>query len=167
MPNTMPRLLRRELSIAAALLGLLVGLQGAQPAKKSSAAQPAAAVTTNTAPAVQPLPQSVFYVPTSIQDPVKDPFFPQSTRLRKFVPVAMATNVPPPKPMVKLELKGISGTVGQPLAIINSRTFGEGEEGDVTTGNGHARIRVVAISSDSVTVQVNGEQQVLHLRPGV
>jgi len=78
-----------------------------------------------------------------------------------------ATNAPRDVVVVELELRGISGTVDRRLAIINGHTFGVGEEGEVPTSNGRARIRVLEIKSDSVVVLVNGEQRVLRLRPGL
>ena len=134
----------------------------------SRAAQTPAA--TSSAPAQPEVPKSVFHFPTSPQDAVKDPFFPQSTRLRGKPPqLVIQTNVPPP--VVELELKGISGTVERRLAIIasegGSRTFAVGEEGELPTGRGKARIRVLEIKDDSAVVTVNGKQEILKLRPGL
>jgi len=145
----------RTLLLGTALLGLTLAVRAAQTpvAAKRAAAEP-------------DVPKSVFHLPTSPQDPAKDPFFPQSTRLRSKPPqLISATNLPPV--VVELELKGISGTADHRLAIINTRTFGVGEEGEVATSNGKARIRVVEIKSDSVVVSLNGEQRVLKLRPGL
>ena len=150
-----PQLPIRPLLLGAVVLGLALAARAAQTpaATKPAAAEPE-------------VPKSVFHLPTSPQDPAKDPFFPLSTRLRSKPPqLISATNAPPV--VVELELKGISGTVERRLAIINSRTFAVGEEGEVPTSNGHARIRVVEIKSDSVVVSLNGEQRVLRLRPGV
>ena len=128
-------------------------------AQTPAATQPASLAART--PAEPEIPKSAF----RLQEPVKDPFFPQSTRLRAKPPQAVTgTNVAPPP--VDLELNGISGSAERRLAIINFRTFAVGEEGEVPTSNGRARIRVVEIKNDSAVVLVNGEQRVLRLRPG-
>ena len=121
--------------------------------------------TTNAPPAQAAIPKSVFVIPSSPQQG-RDPFFPLSTRLRRTVPVPVATTHPPTV-SVELELKGISGAVGHRLAIINNRTFAEGEEGEVTTDAGRVRIRCKDIGSDSVQVRVNGVERTLRFRPGL
>jgi hypothetical protein len=165
MPILMPQLLRRLVPAASILLVGVVSVRAAQPAKPGATAPAKAA--SNAAPAVVEPPKSTFHVPTSYQDPVKDPFFPLSTRLRKSVPVAATGSNAPPVVMIKLELKGISGTATQRLAIINTHTYGVGEEGEITTGSDRTRIRVIEIKSDSVVVEVNGERQILKLRTGL
>jgi hypothetical protein len=168
MPISSSPILRRVIPLASILLIAAVSVRAAQAAKPGAAGSAKATkTTTNAAPTVAEPPKSVFHVPTSMQDPLKDPFFPQSTRLRKVVPVATPTSPAAPVVNVKLELKGISGTSNQRLAIINSHTYGIGEEADLGTGNDHTRIRVVDIKNDSVVVEVNGERQVLRLRSGL
>ena len=159
---------RRTVPAACVLLLTAIADRAAQPAKPAPAAKskPAAA-STNAAPVVLEPPQSVFYVPTSMEDAAKDPFFPKSTRLRKVVPVASNTSAPPPPVPVKLELKGISGTANQRLAIINTYTFGVGEEAELSSGNDKTRLKVLEINTDSVVIQVRGEKQVLKLRSGI
>jgi len=151
----------RILLLAAVALGLVLTSQAAQTP-----------TATKSAPAQPEVPKSVFHYPTSPQDPVKDPFFPLSTRLRGKPPqpVTVAqTNVP--QPVVELELKGISGTVDHRLAIVASeggtRTFAIGEEGELPTGSGKVRIRVIEIKDDSAVVLANGKREVLKLRPGL
>jgi len=86
----------------------------------------------------------------------KDPFFPKSHR-RELTPVK-ATDVvlkegELPAGMV---LKGLSGTKDKPLAIINNKTFGEGEEGEVRVINLLYRVKVVEIKERSIMISVNG-----------
>jgi len=167
MPISFPQFRPRALPLAAALLCLVC----AAPAAQNPAASPArpaglAPATTNAAPAKPELPKSVFHIPSSPQDPAKDPFFPLSTRLYS-KPALLPTTNAPPSVVVELELKGISGTADRRFAIINSRTFATSEEGDVPAGSGRSHIRVVEIKADSVVVVVNGEQRVLRLRSGL
>jgi hypothetical protein len=168
MPISFSQFPLRTLPLSAALLCLVCFARGAQaptPGRPGPAGRAQAA--TNAAPAALELPKSVFHIPTSPQDAAKDPFFPQSTRLHsKPVAVVSATNAPPPV-VIELGLKGVSGTADRRFAIINSRTFATGEEGDVPVGGGRAHIRVVEIKADSVVVLVNGEQRVLKLRSGL
>ena len=167
MLNLQPQLQIRPFLPAVVVLGLMVTALCAQTpsAKKPTGAAAKAPAATNTAPAELTVPVSVFHTPTSPQDPAKDPFFPQSTRLRS-KPTVIATTTALPA-VVELELKGISGAADRRLAIINSRTFAVGEEGEVPASNGRARLQVVEIKNDSVVVLLNGEQRVLRLRPGL
>ena len=147
------------LLLAAALLGLAFAT-GAAPAPAASSAR--AQAPTNAAPAEPEPPKSVFTNPANPQEG-KDPFFPQSTRLRK-VPVVSPTTTNPPVAVVELELKGISGGTDRPLAIINNQTFGVNEEAVVSTASGPVRVRCLEIKADSVRVLVNGQERVLSLR---
>jgi hypothetical protein len=115
--------------------------------------------TTNAEPPTIEVPKSIFVVPATAQDG-KDPFFPQSTRLRPAPPVIGTT----PTPVVpELELKGISGTPNRRLAIINNRTFERGEEGDVLCNGNRVRVRCMEIESGCVRVTINGQAKVLRL----
>jgi hypothetical protein len=148
------------LPLAAALLGLAFAAHAAQtPAASSGQAK----ATTNVAPAEPEPPKSAFINPSTPQEG-KDPFFPQSTRLRKSPVVATATTNLPPV-VVELELKGISGAANRRLAIINNRTFEANEEGAVSTTSGPVRITCKEIKDDSVRVLVNGQERTLRLRP--
>jgi hypothetical protein len=166
MSIALPQLRGRLLLLASTLFCLCDAAHAVQaPASATTGSASGATVATNSAPAQAGAPKSVFNIPTSPQDTGKDPFFPQSTRLRSKPVVASATNVP--LPMVALELKGISGALDRRLAIINDRTFSLDEEGEVPTDTGRVRIRVTDIKSDSVVVVVNGQQRVLRLRSGL
>ena len=78
--------------------------------------------------------------------------------------MAHATNAPASLP-AKLILNGIS----RKLAMINGRTFSEGEEGDVNTENGRKHVRCIRIKEDSAMIEIleNGtavDRQELRLR---
>jgi hypothetical protein len=142
----------------------LTGLPTRAPAAPSPAAAPA---KTNSAPSELVIAQSVFVMPTNPQEG-RDPFFPRSTR-----PYATAvlirpnlTNAPPVL-QLDLHLNGISGLAGKPLAIINSRTFEEGEEGDIISNGNHVRIRCLEIKADAAVIQIGAERRVLRLRSGI
>jgi hypothetical protein len=111
-------------------------------------------------------PKSIFTMPTGPQEG-KDPFFPKSSRpyINATPVVPTITNSQPAPPMTfDLKLNGISGTTERPLAIINGKTFEKNEEGEVHMGPAKINIRVVEISSNTATVQVGGQQQILHMR---
>jgi hypothetical protein len=130
-----------------------------------AAPKPATAPSTNEVVAAQ----SIFVIPTSPQEG-RDPFYPRSTRIYAAQVVAVPTNqttaVAAPVSL-DLRLNGISGTAAQPLAIINNRTFGVGEQGEVITTTGRAHIRCLEIRKDTVIVQAPGETKILRLRPAM
>ena len=149
------------LLLAAALLSPAFATHAAQiPAGATGHAKPA----TNAVPAEPEPPKSIFVTPSTSQEG-RDPFFPQSARLRKS-PVVAAGKTNPPPAVVDLQLKGISGVANHRLAIINNRTFGTGEEGEVSTNVGVVRITCQEIKDDFVRVLVNGQERTLRLRPG-
>ena len=152
------------LPLAVGLLGLAFAVGAAQP--PTASAGPSKAVP-GAAPAELEPPKSVFNNPANPQQG-KDPFFPESTRRLPapppvVVPSGITTN--PPVVLVDLDLKGISGTASRRLVIINNRTFEVGEEAEVTTSSGQARITVKEVKDDSVRVLVNGQERILRLRP--
>jgi hypothetical protein len=152
----------------ATLLVCLASLAVAAPPKTNAPAKssPPPSAATN-APAAEPkCVSSVFVIPSSPQQG-RDPFFPKSTRLFGQVVVATPTNNAPEVITVELQLKALSGAPGHRLAIINNHTFEVGEEGEVPTNAGRARIRCLDIKEDSVLVQVGGEQRLLRLRSGI
>jgi hypothetical protein len=111
-----------------------------------------------------PVPQSAFTVPKKPSQG-RDPFFPKSNRIfESDLPLKTAT---PPPPVAELDLKGISGTKEQPLAIINNVNFSSNEELDVPTKAGKIRIRCLEIntSTGTVIIQVGAERRELRLAP--
>ena len=121
----------------------------------ATAAQSRAAGTA--APASPKPPKSVFRIPASPQEG-RDPFFPQSA-LRK--PEVIRSPVAAPPAIAELELKGISGTADHRLAIINNRTFELGEEGTVLSNVGRVRLKCLEITTNSVRVNINGQDRIL------
>jgi hypothetical protein len=132
--------------------------------RTNAPAKPLAQIATNAAPIEPEVPKSVFLIPTTPQQG-RDPFYPSSTRL--FASVVISAAKQPVVIAIELQLKALSGAPGHRLAINNNHTFKSGEEGDVTTNAGHARVRCLQVNEDSVLVLVGGEQRVLRLRPGI
>lgn len=100
----------------------------------------------------------------------KDPFFPRSARRQPAVDVAAVTNVPPPSTLFsQLTLKGISGTKGQRLALINSATIGVGERAEIRAGAQFVKILCREIRDSSVLIELvgGGEVRELKLRQGI
>jgi hypothetical protein len=123
----------------------------------------------NTVPTVPEAPpgalQSVFSPQPGFG---KDPFFPNSTRLRPVLPVpsrgpaAPLTGVPD-----SITLKGLAVLNQRKLAIINNCTVESGEE-FMTKVNGHAlKGKCIEIKTNSVIIEMNGSTKELQLRPGI
>jgi hypothetical protein len=129
---------------------LLARIQGAPP---STPGTNAVSTVTATRPGI---PQSVFIIPTNPQQG-RDPFYPYSSR------PPGSSSAPNPAAATNLVLKGFSGTPGHRLAIINGQTFEQGEEAEVITTMGRILVRCVEIKAESVTVEVGGQRNVLHL----
>lgn len=100
----------------------------------------------------------------------KDPFFPNSARGREAIETLQTTNsTPQPSPAFeKLVLKGISGPLGQRLALINSSTVAIGEWAEIRFGQQTVRIRCLEIRDSSVVIALDGtgETKELRLREG-
>jgi hypothetical protein len=122
-----------------------------------------AAKTGNTA--TNEIPKSVFTIPASKQEGC-DPFFPNSTRLWGMSVTAQPTVVKENKPtgIDCLVLKGLSGTVANPLAMVNGRTMARGEDAEINTDCGRLLVHCVDITTNSATVEVAGQRRELHLR---
>jgi len=111
-------------------------------------------------------PRSVF-----ADDPQrgKDPFFPESVRRMQVVADIGTNAVARPVSTTQLQLKGISGSKSQPLALINNSTFSAGEAGEVRAGTQIVKIRCREIRDRSVLIEVDGTGEVkeLRLREGI
>jgi hypothetical protein len=87
---------------------------------------------------------------------VKDPFFPKSDRR-----VAKAANGKPVAQVAKvadLKLRGVIGSPGKYIAMINDKTFAEGDKSQVSAGlNQSLVVKVTQITARSATVVVDGE----------
>jgi hypothetical protein len=150
------------LLVPAALLCAGKVLGAAQPASGSPAES---AGVSNAVPAGAAIPLSVFLMPATREEG-KDPFYPRSVYPYGSAPVKPSTNVTV-QVVVDLKFNGFSGTAEHRLAIINGRTFDQGEEAEVRSGAGRVRVKVVEIKTDYVIVEAAGQRQVLRLRTGL
>lgn len=110
------------------------------------------------------VPKSVFV--DDVQNG-KDPFYPNSTRRQEALPrVAATTNSAPVPSMLfdQLFLKGISGTKGEPLAIINSATVGLGEIAEIKCSGQIVKVRCREIRERSVLIELVGSHEVKELK---
>ncbi len=98
------------------------------------------------------VPHSVFVIPANPQEG-RDPFYPNSTRPYEGAPAGAKTI----GDVTSLVLRGISGPPDHRLAIINSHTFGVGDEQDVTTAHGRIHIRCVEVKDNSVVIESGGQ----------
>jgi hypothetical protein len=154
--------------------GGAVALASAKPAP--TAAKPAAATAKAgkagaPADAARPAsdepteaPKSVFVFDPKVG---KDPFFPKSARVNPpVVPPRGGTN-----PVSTLDLtfvlQGLSFVDGRKLALINQRTFAEGEEQNLRIKGQTNRVKCVEIMERSVVISVGGATRKLDLRPGL
>ncbi|MFO1487139.1 MAG: hypothetical protein U1F65_01555 [Verrucomicrobiota bacterium] len=127
--------------------------QAAPPAKNAEAADPAAKPSA----ADKPVPKSKFNVPAKAGEG-RDPFFPASDRLFAVKTERKSTA---PSNTSTIVFNGISGSQDKRLAMINGRTFAEGEEAPVNTSSGRVRVLLVALRGDTAVVEVAGERREL------
>jgi len=110
------------------------------------------AVAPKSAPATPP--QSVF-----VDEPEKgiDPFFPTSTRRTESLVRRPSKSAVPSSLFNLLQLKGISGTRGERLAIINGYTVAVGEVAEIRCGERQVlKVRCREIRDDSVVLELDG-----------
>lgn len=109
-----------------------------------------------------PIPQSLFTGPSQPSEG-RNPFFPQST-LRVVVPKPIKDNSIDTTSFV---LNGITSPP-KPTAMINGRTFEQGELGEVKLpAGGKQLIKCEEIKSDSAIIDVGGARRELRLRSGL
>jgi hypothetical protein len=147
---------KKALWVAVLLGQIAVVAASAKPAASAkSSASPRAGITNQ----VVEIPQSVFEMP-SATDKVKDPFFPNSTRLN---PVPGPITKRPEAILADLVLKGLSGRPESPLATINNVTFGVGEQHDVSILTRRVPVRCLEINlnDETVTIEAAGQRRVL------
>lgn len=120
------------------------------------AAAPTAVNNAAKTAALPDVPQSVFVV-------ARNPFFPQST-----------IGLPAPKPQESpidtssFVLNGITPSGPKRTAMINNKTFEQGEEGEVKLPNGSkALIKCEEIKAESAVILYAGQRRELRLRLGV
>jgi hypothetical protein len=134
-------------SKSVAAVWLSAGLAMVLPVAAAPVAQPAV-------PEV--VVRSTFIMPMSPSNG-RDPFFPNSVRPYETVTAAR----PHIADMSSLVLKGISGPTNRRLAIINSHTFGVGDEANLATPQGPIHIRCVEIKVSSVVIESGGQRHEL------
>ncbi len=124
-------------------------------------ARAAGAAPLPTVPPEPEIPQSAF---TGAGGKVKDPFFPNSIRIK-----AVTSTAPSLVSSSTFELKAITGPPGARLAIINNRTVANGEDAEVTTPLGKLKIHCVEIRDSSVTIssQLSPDPIELRFRKGM
>lgn len=155
---------------AAAAADAKAGSAATSRSKAAASAPKSATVkspaSTNAAPAeaqaaVAEIPRSVFLLSSPTQT-LKDPFFPNSTRLSA-TPAAKTAGQKKDAPAAELSLKAIFGTPSRPFATINSTTLSAGEEQDVLTPAGRVRVRCLEINlaAQSVVIEVAGSRREL------
>ena len=120
-------------------------------------------------PAARALPTQnpggvVWYSRLSQLWPAFNAFRPTPARSTRFPYKAQAAPNTPAAPEVKLTLKGILGSVGTRLALINNQTFSEGESGPVKVPGGQIRIRCIKINDHSALISVEGKNEQIELR---
>ena len=147
-----PRFFQHVLTVSFVLgcLALLPLALGATSTNVPAKGKGKAAAATNSANVMLPIPTSVFDVTAT---PLKNPFFPLSTRH----PISQqsATNAPPGISASSFQLVGLSGSADSRLAMINHRTFGVGEAMEVTTVTGaKTTIRVLQIKETSAVIRI-------------
>ena len=130
-------------------------------------ASPATNSAVASAKAPVAVPKSVFV--DDVQSG-KDPFFPNSARRLDSVTSTASTNVVAPVSLLgQIALKGISGTKGQFLAIINNATVAVGEVAEVKVGGRTVKVRCREIRDHSVLIELEGggETKEIKLREGI
>ena len=146
-------------------LGLIASAQGTSSTNglvlgKTNAAAAAATnaigTATNLGPVEVPIPAAVFDLSAK---PTKDPFFPLSLRQ----PVQIATNATPTFSASVFNLKGLSGSSGHRLALINNRTVAAGEDAEITTSAGKVKIQCVEIKESSVIIRAESQTDPLEV----
>jgi hypothetical protein len=125
----------------------------------AAATQAALGEAAKSEPAAKPVPsRSVFVMPANTRDG-RDPFYPESSR--PYEAAAASTRI-----LVEvntLALKGVLGTPGHYVAIINNHAFAVGDEGEVRTQGGSAHIRCLEIRANVAIVEINGQRHELTL----
>jgi len=107
------------------------------------------------------IPKSVFVADGATG---KDPFFPNSSRLRKIMPDETTKGTPVQEDFSRLlKLTGIAGGA-RPIATVNNLTFAVGEEQEVKADGRKIKIRVLEIREKSVVVKVEKQPAPVELK---
>jgi len=125
-------------------------------------ANAAGGTTTNTSAKSPEVAKSTFVMPRN-KGEGRDPFNPNSNY--PYQDGAPKTGSKQPvSVVVDLKLTGIGGAPDRRLCTINGRTFGKGEDGEMTVGGSKVQVHILEILDDSVVLTVNGEQRELRFR---
>ena len=141
---------------------LSLAVQSAPPAEKT----PKKPADSKQASASQEpvIPTSVFVLPANPKEG-KDPFFPTSMRIfasqQPVVPKGQKA------PVIEIPLT-LTGIIPLKLAMVNGRTFEQGEEGEVVANGVRKKIRCLKVKTESAIVELlpEGERRELKLRFG-
>ncbi len=142
---------------ALAAASIAIGAPASTPAQKPAAQVPISQIA---------IPQAVFVMPNNPGEG-KDPFYPKSAYPYGHPQIVPQTSTVPQIVHAELKLQGFSGPPEKPLAIINGKTLGLGEEGEVNTPSGKIPVRVLQFKLDAVIVQTPSERRELKLRAGI
>lgn len=157
--------------LAATLLVPLWTLAASTPATKSTAqgqakGQAKAPADTTTSAAEIPIPKSFFKAPETARDG-RNPFFPESALPELTVAKETTSPVKKAAPVVEnlpLVLNGITSPPRR-TAMINGRTFEQGEEGEVKLPTGSKLlVKCLEIKDESAVVDAGGVRRELRLR---
>ncbi|MGA1235268.1 MAG: hypothetical protein ACO34E_00215 [Limisphaerales bacterium] len=159
---------------ATTLCGCLIVCSLAFPGHVAAAADESEAaasadeqeVAEESAPASKPfqfdIPKSVFITEESAD--VKDPFFPTSRRRWGRAETGPVQAVVPEEQLVArhVALRGITGFEGSKVALINGKTFMEGDEAPVKLPDdlGQLKLKVLRVYENSVEFVVVGKTNV-------
>ena len=142
-------------AMCAWLVLMAVGCSdAAKPAAGAKGDDKAKSSATNTNAVVAYDMQSTFD-----DDPktAKDPFYPKSQRRLAKRVVGKTTIAEAPR-MADLHLRGVIGSPGRFIAMINDKTFATGEKSQVAVGpNQYLVVKVNKITERAVNVSVDGE----------
>lgn len=146
---------RAALVSAAAMLVAGVIMGGCSEAPKPVAAK----VDTKAKTVVASTNEVAIEVKAEFDDDLKtskDPFFPNSKR--RVAKVASGKTVAEVPRVADLRLRGVIGSPGKYIAMINDKTFAEGDKTQISVGlNQSLVVKVTKISAKTVTVIVDGE----------
>jgi hypothetical protein len=150
------------LAFHCAVFAALTTAGSAVDATGAKSAAPKAAMGTPLTAASFDFPKSIFGIPPTIKEG-RNPFFPEAT-----TPVRRDDKSS--KPAVDAQtivLNGITSGV-KPTAMINGRTFEEGETGNIKLKEGNLlAIQCLEIKIQSAVILYNGQKRELRLRTGI
>lgn len=149
-------------ALSTPLVLALVCLACPAPAAQTNPSSTPATITDESAVHGE-ITQSTFVIPATAKDG-RNPFFPNST-------VAMpAPSQQSRKPTVDVSSYVLNGITSPPkrTAMINGRTFEQGEEGEVRIfGGAKSLVKCIEIKDDCAIISVNGQQMQLKMRAGL